>query len=181
MQWLDIDLTRDQDATTRRGLLDRAHAQHDRLVRLQQTEGLDSSAVHASLTELGQLLFRAAQTGNPAAFAPDRTDLGAASPALTGAAAESPIGYHLIVATDDLVLPWTCLHNGIRFVLELAPICADRRSSVKSARRGAWSRRWEDQILAEQSRGPSRLGEVVRRFRPEDCACLLYTSDAADE
>ncbi|MDO9693592.1 MAG: CHAT domain-containing protein [Candidatus Latescibacteria bacterium] len=170
MQWLDIDLTRGQDATTRRGLLDRAHAQHDRLVRLQQAEGLDSSAVHASLTELGQLLFRAAQTGNPAAFAPDRTDLGAASPSLTGAATESPIGYHLIVATDDLVLPWTCLHNGIRFVLELAPICADRRSSVKSARRGDWSRRWEDQIQAEQSRGPSRLGEVVRRFRPEDCA-----------
>ncbi|MBA4378516.1 MAG: hypothetical protein C0395_07675 [Gemmatimonas sp.] len=170
MQWLDIDLTRGQDTATRRGLLDRAHTQHDRLVRLQQAVGLDSAAVHASLTELGQLLFRAAQTGNPAAFAPDRTDLGAASPALTGAAAESPIGYHLIVATDDLVLPWICLHNGIRFVLELAPICADRRSSLKSARRGAWSRRWEDQIQAEQSRGPSRLGEVVRRFRPEDCA-----------
>ncbi len=170
MQWLDIDLTRGQDAATRRGLLDRAHVQRDRLVRLQQTEGLGSPAVHAAVTELGQLLFRAAQTGNPAAFAPDRADVGAASPALAGAVAESPIGYHLVVTTDDLVLPWSCLHNGIRFVLELAPVCADRRSSVKSARRGAWSRRWEDQVQAEQTHGPSRLGEVVRRFRPQDCA-----------
>ncbi len=170
MQWLDIDLTRGQDAVTRRGLLDRAHAQRDRLVRLQQTEGLGSPTVHAAVTELGQLLFRAAQTGNPTAFAPDRPSVGAASPALTGAVAESPIGYHLIVATDDLVLPWSCLHNGLRFVLETAPICADRRSSVKSARRGAWSRRWEDQVQAEQVQGPSRLSEVVRRFRPEDCA-----------
>jgi len=170
VQWLDIDLTRGQDATTRRGLLDRAHAQRERLVRLQQTEGLDSPAVHAAMTELGQLLFRAAQTGNPAAFAPERPDVGAASPSLAGAAAETPIGYHLVVATDDLVLPWSCLHNGIRFVLEMAPICADRRTSLKSARRGAWSRRWEDQIQTEQTQGPSRLGEVVRRFRPEDCA-----------
>jgi len=170
VQWLDIDLTRGQDATTRRGLLDRAHAQHERLVRLQQSEGLDSPAVHAALTELGQLLFRAAQTSNPTAFAPERPDVGAASPSLAGAVVENPIGYHLVVATEDLVLPWSCLHNGIRFVLELAPICADRRSSLKSARRGAWSRRWEDQIQAEQAGGPSRLGEVVRRFRPEACA-----------
>lgn len=170
MRWLDIDLTCDQDATRRRDLLDRAHARRDALLLRQKRDGTDSPNLLPALAELGQLLFRAAGTVGEDVFAPDRETADAHSPDLDGAAGSAHLGYHLVVAPEDLVLPWTCLHNGVRFLIEEAAVCAGHHGSAPTHEARPWSRRWEDLVFTERALGPTRLADAVRRFRPEACA-----------
>lgn len=169
MLWLDIDLRTDKESPTGGLSLDRAHLLRDRLDTAQRDYGLDSPLVGSMIQELGQALFQAVCDVTPDAFAPDRSQEGASAPDF-GADAGSRVGYHLVVDPNALDLPWNVLHNGLRFLIESAPICASISGSRPDGPRRQWMRRWEDIVFAEQALGMPSLGETIRRFRPEACA-----------
>jgi hypothetical protein len=168
MRWLDIDLRTDQDSAKAGPELDRARLLRDRLDAAQLDYGLDSPLVSSLLQELGQTLFQAVNEYRPGAFAPDGNEPGTSMPRFDDGSGPDT-GYHLIVDEDALDLPWNCLHTGLSHLLEAAPICASGGGSRPDGRR-QWMRRWEDLVFSEQALGPASLGEMVRRFRPEQCA-----------
>ncbi len=173
MRWLDIDLTHRDDRTVDT-FLERAQARRQELAGLQQDSGLDSPQVLSCLEEIGQLLFRAAHAADEAAFAPDHETRLTGAPSTPDSPDKSEtIGYHLVVDEAHLDLPWTALHNGVHFLLEQAPICASTWGSQPDAAAASarqWMRRWEDNVFTESALGPASIGELVTRYRPEDCA-----------
>jgi len=174
MRWLDIDIrSRSRDSEVN-AFLERAQARYGTLAAVQHESGLDGPQVLSCLEEIGQLLFRAARAADASAFAPDRTDGVTRAPAPLNAPSDGDgPGYHLIVPDAALGLPWTALHNGVRFLIEQAPICVATRGSRPDddARpQRPWMRRWADDAFTEAALGPASLGELVRRYRPEACA-----------
>lgn len=153
MRWIEIDITRPDE--TAGELLQAARDRQDELPRLQADLGLDSPMVARFLEEQGQLLFKAVQSGSPEAFAVDF---------------DGPHGYHLIVDQADLTLPWNCLHNGLRFLLEDAPVCASPWSleDTGTARPHPWLNRWRQTRFTEGVLGEADAAEVARHYRPED-------------
>ncbi len=181
MRWLDIDLTCHDDKTVD-VYLERAQARREALVAVQHESGLDSPQVMSCLEEIGQLLFRAARAADETAFAPDRQ---AAAAKASSPTSGDRYGYHLVVDKAHLNLPWTALHNGLHFLIEQTPICASSWGShpdatVASARQ--WMRRWEDDIFTQSALGPVSIGELVARYRPEDCAepSILFLDGQGD-
>jgi hypothetical protein len=168
MRWLDIDLTRHDDETVDI-YLERAQARRQALVAIQHQTGLDSPQVMSCLEEIGQLLFRAARAADETAFAPDRRTAATAPSYAPG----DKYGYHLVVDKAHLTLPWTALHNGLHFLIEQTPICASSWGSHPDATAASarqWMRRREDDIFTQSALGPASVGELVTRYRPEDCA-----------
>lgn len=159
MRWIEIDLTRndDQEAPAARRQLDLLCAVRDRqreLPRLQHDAGLGSARVVRFLTEQGRRLFAVVQ-GRVAA----ELELGG----------DEPLGLHLVVDSVDLDLPWTCLHDGLRFLLERMAIVAAPHAR-DAGPDTPWRRRRRDAVFAAAALGPDGPGAVARRFRPEGCA-----------
>lgn len=158
MRWIEIDATSlDLQA---RDLLDAVRQRQAELPGLQEDMGLDSPLIVRFLEEQGQLLFRAVTACTPDAFAVE-ADQDA-----------EPFGYHLRIDAADADLPWSCLHNGLRFVLETAPICAAPWSAATddAPRPRQWMRRLRESRFAASALGESAPAEVARRYRPEGCA-----------
>ena len=167
MRWIEIDLIDAPTAVVE--LLQAARARQEELSRLQTDLGLDSPMITRFLEEQGQLLFRAVQLGSPGAFAADPG---------------TPHAYHLIVSESDLDLPWNCLHNGIRFLLEDAPICASLWGLGPSFESPPlpWMNRWRETSFADDALGDADAAAVARRYRPEDVGEpeILFVNGRAD-
>ncbi len=155
MRWIEIDLTSPSAAC--RELLDMVRERQRELPRLQQDVGLDSPAVARFLQEQGQLLFRAVQAHRPDAFAAE--------------AGGVEWGRHLVVDAADLDLPWSCLHNGLRPLLEQAPLTASPWGVDATGERDRqWMRRRHETLFTDEVLGSSTAADVAGRFRPEHSA-----------
>ena len=172
MWWLDINLrTETREAVA--ALLTRAAERYRDLELLQKRVGSDSPLVLGALEDIGQLLFRAVSGIDPAAFSPQRTEGTTRCPGHGRDGTREAIGYHLVVDPSDLALPWTALHNGVRFLIERHPICAATHGSRPASEpplARPWMLRWHENAVTEDCLGPAAIGELVERFRPEPCA-----------
>ena len=177
MRWIDIDLRHCDETPNSSHLLERAAARSGDLCRLQAEHGFDSPFILRELEQIGQLLFKACQAHDPAVFSPEHKT-GTTDPEILDLASrDASDGYHLILSDRHLALPWTCLHNGVGFLLEHHPICAARTGSQHPLEEGkTWARRREDVIFTGQALGPVRLDEIIDRMRPQGCAVpeILY-------
>jgi len=155
MRWTEIDLTHLEGIAD--DLLQAVRDRQDELPRLQADLGLDSPMITRFFEQQGRLLFQGVLACVPGAFASETGD---------------DHGFHLIVPDEHLDLPWNCLHNGIRFLLEDAPICASPWSldHESEARPRQWMTRWRETRFADDALGRAGAADVARRFRPEDCS-----------
>lgn len=172
MWWQDINL-RSVDDESVASLLARAEDRYAELDDLQQRHGADSPLVLGGLEDVGQLLFRAASGAEPAAFAPRSGSGTTRSPSHGRYEDRDAVGYHLVVEPRHLALPWTALHNGVRFLLESYPICASTRGSRPDTTPPAaqsWMLRWHEDVMTEDYLGPVSIRNLVERYRPEPCA-----------
>ncbi|HPF34048.1 MAG TPA: CHAT domain-containing protein [Candidatus Krumholzibacteria bacterium] len=160
MRWIEIDLTGFLDDDSRR-LLSAVRDRQRELPRLQRDAGLGSAQVVRFLAEQGERLFGVVR---------GRTD------AALDLAGDEPLGLHVV--TEDLDLPWTCLHDGLRFLLERMAITAS--ASARSEQTAPWVRRRRDSDFAAAALGPDAPADVARRFRPDGCAEpeILYVAAA---
>lgn len=153
MRWIEIDLTRNPDDASRT-VTDAVRDRQRQLPRQQRDAGLGSAQVTRFLAEQGQRLFGLVRGRAGADL--DLTD-------------DAPAGLHLIVEPRDLDLPWTCLHDGLRFLLERMAVIASDRPRAGSGT-APWARRRQDADFAAAALGPDAPGEQARRVRPDGCA-----------
>lgn len=172
MRWIDIDLGTSTRSAGTAACLEHASARLEQLPMLQRREGLDSPVLLRFMATIGQQLFRAVTASRRDAFAPDDGASGASEPPWPGRTGRpDAVGYHLIVDENWIGLPWSWLHNGLRFVIETAPICVGTFGSDPAAGPDrAWCRRRGDVLLAGEALGPEPLARVLDRLRPAGCA-----------
>jgi len=153
MRWIEIDLTRNPDDASRT-VTAAVRDRQRQLPRHQRDAGLGSAQVTRFLAEQGQRLFGVVRGRAGADL--DLTD-------------DAPAGLHLVVEPQDLDLPWTCLHDGLRFLLErVAVTTSDRTRAQEDA--APWARRRRDAEFAAAALGPEAPADQARRLRPEGCA-----------
>ncbi len=173
MRWIDIDLADPQRRRAAAPLLARAAARAAAVPSLQESAGVDSPAVTREIVATGQLLWQAVLAVDPFAFSPARDHAGGIDPRVGVAEADHGHGYHLVVAPQDLTLPWTWLHNGPGFLLAHYPLAAGTTgtwSSVGSPTH-SWMGRHRDALLAELVQGS--IPAARRSGRAADAAARI--------
>jgi hypothetical protein len=155
MRWIDIDLADPQRRRAAAPLLDRAAARAAAVPSLQEQAGVDSPAVIREIIATGQLLWQAVLAVDPLAFSPARDGAGGVDPCVGVAENDHGHGYHVVVAPQDLTLPWSWLHNGPGFLLARYPLAAGTTGTwvAPGAATPAWMGRHRDALLAELVQG----------------------------
>jgi len=157
MRWIEIDLTMPHEEETFRERLETVRDRQLELPRLQDDCGLDSPLIVRFMAEQGQRLFRVLQGHVPESLTLEGDD---------------PVGFHLHVKASDLTLPWNLLHDGLRFLLERAAICASTRPLIPETIPGdqPWLARHHETRFTDEALGTSSPDATARRYRPIECA-----------
>ncbi|MFO7654468.1 MAG: hypothetical protein R6X25_11710 [Candidatus Krumholzibacteriia bacterium] len=150
MRWIDIVLPAPGSCQSFDTLVCEARERLRSMAALQQREGLDSPRLPPAMADVGRLLFRAVQASDPQAFRPRPARSGAEVPPTGLVEADGLLGYHFVGERSQVGLPWTWLHSGVGFVLEIHPLSAGLRSSrvPEATLPRAWMRRYSDALFA---------------------------------
>jgi len=164
MRWIDIDLADPERRRAAAPLLARAAARAAAVPSLQEKVGVDNPVVTREIVATGQLLWQAVLAVDPFAFSPTHDRAGGVDPRVGVAETDHGHGYHLVVAPQDLTLPWSWLHNGLGFLLAHYPLAAGATGTWAAAGAPArpWMGRQRDALLAELVQGTAptpRRGE----------------------
>lgn len=134
MRWIDIDLPETRITQEAAILLHEAERLADAIPALQDKEGLDARAVTDQMRAAGRLLFQAVMLIDREAFSPEPQRSGTVTPGRPDPGGPGTLGYHLVLGTNRLHLPWFWLHNGIEFLAAKHPLCwAETGSSPETA------------------------------------------------
>lgn len=165
MRWIDIILPEPGINRELDELLDAAAAKARRVAIIQARDGLDAVTATMQIAATGNLLFQAVTTWNTEAFSPDQAETEANAPALDDPAHDDLVGYHLVVDSAWVGLPWSWLHNGIGFLLERHPICAATCGSRLPT--GSTARPWMQRLERARFLVGDDGGRAVRSILPQ--------------
>ncbi len=172
MRWIDIDLTAQDEPSELASLLAEVESCVAEMPDLQNSAGMDSPLVVRRMAEIGQMLFHAIMLGDPEGFQEHRDRDGGATPNVGVTEADFLTGYHLMVPSRHVGLPWTWLHNGLEFLLERYTICASSHESrlPTTSPMPPWMTRFREANLTQQVQGERPLRHTLSRLRPKECA-----------